>query len=319
MRVFLLSVALLVATVASGQLVFPDGSTQTTAFPTPNNVVYVPATGTDGDNGSDLRDAIAAISDASFGNPYVIQLDPGTYDVGATTLTLKDGVHIKGAHFDSTEIEGSAATILSLTAGYATISDCRLENKTGAQTIFQATGTETEAELLDVIVEIKDGSTGTVTGVAASGGADVVLSRCIIEFDGTRSGSTTLGVSITGTNTSCDVLHSEIDIIEIASATASAIGVRSGSGSEIEIFSSRIEGSNEADGTGRAIDVLSGGEVICTGAEVVSNQTALSNAGGFAGMAVLFFGTIPAENPPTGPGDSTFTLYSQCSLEYADL
>ena len=62
-------------------------------------------------NGVELRDALASITDASPIKPYVIQLAPGVYELGDTTLAMKPDVSIAGAGADSTRITGDQSQV----------------------------------------------------------------------------------------------------------------------------------------------------------------------------------------------------------------
>ena len=61
---------------------------------------------TPAENGAALRAALASITDASPTRPYVVQLAPGVYELGGTTLAMKPHVSIAGAGADATRITG---------------------------------------------------------------------------------------------------------------------------------------------------------------------------------------------------------------------
>ena len=61
---------------------------------------------TPAENGEALRAALASITDASQAKPYVIQLAPGVYELGGTTLAMKPHVSIAGAGATVTRITG---------------------------------------------------------------------------------------------------------------------------------------------------------------------------------------------------------------------
>jgi hypothetical protein len=69
-------------------------------------LVHVPATAKPGENGAALLDALNGIKDATQSSPYLITLDPGTYDVGSTMLEMKPFVEIEGASQTATIISG---------------------------------------------------------------------------------------------------------------------------------------------------------------------------------------------------------------------
>lgn len=58
-------------------------------------------------NGTALRNAMAAITDATSTKPYVISLAPGTYDLGTSSLTLKANVSLVGSGRTATVLVGN--------------------------------------------------------------------------------------------------------------------------------------------------------------------------------------------------------------------
>ena len=101
--------------------------------PTYKRTIVVGPVGGDTENGVALRNALASITDASADKPYLVYIEPGTYDVGSAPLAMKDGVNMQGAGsiFDSgTHIVGhvsGAATGVILGAG-AELRDLSVEN-----------------------------------------------------------------------------------------------------------------------------------------------------------------------------------------------
>jgi hypothetical protein len=79
--------------------------------------VVVSPTGTDIENGTALRNALAGITDASATKQYLIYIEPGTYELGTATLHMKSHVDIQGAGELQTVITsdgagcGAAATV----------------------------------------------------------------------------------------------------------------------------------------------------------------------------------------------------------------
>lgn len=70
----------------------------------------VTARGTPTENGTELRQALDAITDSSCEKPYLLQLEPGTYDLGPVPLTMKECVDISGAGELITTVTGSGAS-----------------------------------------------------------------------------------------------------------------------------------------------------------------------------------------------------------------
>jgi hypothetical protein len=59
--------------------------------------VVVSPVGTDTQNGTALLDAISNITDASASKPYLIHIEPATYDLGNGSLSMKEWVDIEGS------------------------------------------------------------------------------------------------------------------------------------------------------------------------------------------------------------------------------
>jgi hypothetical protein len=74
------------------------------------SVVRVAHSGVDVDSGAALRDALALITDAAAARPYLIQLDPGVYDLGTTPLLLKPYVGLRGADRTLTILQSHGST-----------------------------------------------------------------------------------------------------------------------------------------------------------------------------------------------------------------
>lgn len=53
-------------------------------------------------SGTALKNAVAAISDASAAKPYLVKVEPGVYDLGSSKLQMKSFVDIEGSGIDTT-------------------------------------------------------------------------------------------------------------------------------------------------------------------------------------------------------------------------
>lgn len=71
-----------------------------------NRIRTVAATGTPTENCQSLRDVLSSITDNSVSNRYLVQLEPGDYDCGTTTVFVYEGIALVGAGLDHTTIEG---------------------------------------------------------------------------------------------------------------------------------------------------------------------------------------------------------------------
>ena len=84
------------------------------------NIVRVHVVGTPAQNGAALLDAMAGITTNSPSNPFLMQIGPGTFDIGAATLNLKPWVSVEGSGLTVTYIMGEArANPAAVVAGSA--------------------------------------------------------------------------------------------------------------------------------------------------------------------------------------------------------
>ncbi|MDA8082762.1 MAG: hypothetical protein M0024_03770 [Nitrospiraceae bacterium] len=101
---------------------------------TPNNasigniVVVSPRAGSSATaNGTALLNTLAMIVDASASNKYLIKLGPGTFNLGASMLSMKQYVDIEGSGKELTVITSSSDGTGTVHAG-STASRCTLRN-----------------------------------------------------------------------------------------------------------------------------------------------------------------------------------------------
>src|SRR5918994_2158644 len=105
--------------------------------------VVVSPTGTDIENGTALKNALAGITDASATKPYLLYIEPGTYDLGTfgggnlPTIRMKPHVDIQGA--------GELQTLITSKSSCGAGSTLYGANDTEVRFLtVRATGTETE-------------------------------------------------------------------------------------------------------------------------------------------------------------------------------
>lgn len=89
------------------------------------NVVTVAKSGGDF---SDIKAALASITDASSANPYVIYVGPGEYTISDTPIQMKNGISIIGSGKKSTILKGAINTSTESTSAIIVGSPASLEN-----------------------------------------------------------------------------------------------------------------------------------------------------------------------------------------------
>jgi hypothetical protein len=67
-------------------------------------------------SGTALRNALAGIASPSSTNRWLVKIEPGTYDIGTTSLQMQSWVDIEGSGIDATTIRG-AVDAIGLNAG----------------------------------------------------------------------------------------------------------------------------------------------------------------------------------------------------------
>jgi hypothetical protein len=79
--------------------------------PSFKSTVVVSPVGTDSENGTALLDALSGITDASATNPYLLYIEPGTYDLGTDSLQMKQYVDMEGSGELATTITSAISNI----------------------------------------------------------------------------------------------------------------------------------------------------------------------------------------------------------------
>jgi hypothetical protein len=70
-------------------------------------VLVSPVPGDPVASGTALRNALAGISSPSSTNRWLVKIEPGTYDIGTTSLPMRPWVNIEGSGIDATTIRGT--------------------------------------------------------------------------------------------------------------------------------------------------------------------------------------------------------------------
>jgi hypothetical protein len=100
--------------------------------------VLVSPKSTAAESGTALLNALAGITDASASNPYLLVIEPGIYDVGTSSVRMKEYVDIQGSGQTVTTIQG---TTNSESAGVLMgASHCELRNLTVKRTGWASHG-----------------------------------------------------------------------------------------------------------------------------------------------------------------------------------
>jgi hypothetical protein len=228
-----------------------------TAFASYERTVIVSPVGTNAQNGQALLNALASIKDASASKPYLLYIEPETYDLGNRTLQMKQWVDIEGSGELNTIITSTVSSNDGPPAGTVEGAD----NTEMRCLTVQHTGTTEED---DNIAILNDSGSPRLTHVSAialgDGGANHIgvsnqgssqLTMKDVTASATGNSSRNFGVEISGGSTIMN------------NVTASASGSRNpNTGVEIENGNVTIRQSKlSATGPGQDLALASGGGI----------------------------------------------------------
>ena len=143
--------------------------------------VVVSPVGTPAENGAALLAALAGITTNAAGNPWLLKLEPGLYDVGTTPLVMKDYVDLEGSGEATTTIQAPSQT---------SASDGTVDLASNSQIRF-----------------VTIANTGGGAQAVAIGGGTFTTSSTILHTTATALGGTTFNIAMS-LNCSCSVSSS---------------------------------------------------------------------------------------------------------------
>lgn len=88
---------------------YPNGTRQTGWYA---RTIIVSPLGNDSENGDRLTAVMNGITGVDSSKPFLIKLEPGIYDIGSNTLTVKPWVHLEGSGQEITFIRGNPPSSL---------------------------------------------------------------------------------------------------------------------------------------------------------------------------------------------------------------
>lgn len=142
---------------------------------------------TPADSGAALLAALSTVSSASAEKPYVLKLEPGLYDLGASTLQAKAFVDVEGSGQGITEITSTAAKPGTVSAtGNITFRELTISNRlsTGAPAL-----TANGATLVRVMVKASPVAIPVSARVSALVAQDVLLQDSIVFTEEDEAGA----------------------------------------------------------------------------------------------------------------------------------
>lgn len=179
-------------------------------------IVVSPVIGAPAASGTALLDALSGISGNSASDPFLLRIEPGIYDIGASALTMKSFVDVEGSGETATFIVASrgGATLASsaaavIAAANTELRDLAVTNTAPASSIGIAFFSNTASPNVRHVTLSSTGASQNSVGVFATSGGTMLLSDVTITATSTSGTSGAAGIQLAGTG-KATVLNSRI-------------------------------------------------------------------------------------------------------------
>lgn len=235
-----------------------DGTVTCTAAS--SHIIQVPAAGSPSANGAALISAMNGLS-PSAASPYLVKLEPGTYDLGSETLPLKAYVDLEGS--------GEERTIVSKTGDTALVDAVSLGVPDGRPEVRALTLSVSGQSVLALALQgaaitlqdMKVAASGT-TGAEAIflGGSSSLIARNVRV---SATGATSIGMELHASK--AEIWNSQVSVTGNPS-TGLYIGETSAAGLRLTEIDAPLSGS------GTAASIFDGSSFFATGGLLAGTQ-----------------------------------------------
>ncbi len=179
-------------------------------------IVVSPIPGDPTGSGNALLNALSAIAGNSASSPFLLKIEPGVYDIGATALTMKTFVDVEGSGENATFIVASRGNASLTTTAAAVIAAANAElrqlsvTNTAPGSLFSVGFfTSTSARLRDVTIHSTGATQNSIGVFATSASAKLAISRCTISGTAMSGTSSTTAVQLS-TGATVDIQNSNV-------------------------------------------------------------------------------------------------------------
>jgi hypothetical protein len=259
--------------------------------------------GTPAQNGKDLIAAVNSIDDSGASNPYLVQLGPGTYDLGELAIAMPRYVELAGAGPGVTTVTSSTETLNSAPADE--LRDLRIDAQGPAATALTVTDPMT---VYDSLVTAS-GSGATAFNIAGGGSLD--LRDSAIEVD---AGNGTSAVTALNLNSGSATLASDSVTATASSTAAVAVSNRNGSAA---LRSSTVKASGSAGSASYGLATSGTGTITADSSSIAGSAAAINNNGN--SQSTIRVGASKVDGAALTPGFGTVTCVASYSAAYAPL
>jgi hypothetical protein len=277
-------------------------------------IVVSPVVGDSAASGTALLTALNGISGHGSSNPYLVKIEPGVYDIGASALTMKTSVDIEGSGEEATFIVSSRGNS-SLTSNAAAIigaANAELRQLTLTNTApGSLMGVGFFANSLGVrITNVTISSTGAATnsiGLFCTSSGTVTMSRTTITATAMGVTSGAAGISLS-TGAKVNVLNSSVTSTGIG-GTGANVGVALTSQTAAVTIDSCTIIATGTGGSNTGVSVAPGTATITNStiqADTNGQRTAVSTSASASSIANVFHSRLLAL--ATGSNGSELSL-----------
>jgi hypothetical protein len=178
-----------------------SGLTNLNAQPKYTRTVVVGPVGTPAQNGAALLAALAGITTAAPGNPWLLKLEPGIYAVGTTSVVMKPFVDVEGSGEGVTRITGQGNASNAVGTVHA-VSNSELRfltvENTGGAAFAKPLLVDGGAPRISHVTLVGFGASTESQGFFASNGASPTVSHLTANVSATGSAASFAVLNITG-------------------------------------------------------------------------------------------------------------------------
>ena len=201
-------------------------------------------------NGTTLVAALNAITGASASNPYLLKIEPGVYDLGGSSLTMKPYVDVEGSGEDVTQISAAASAASSgatlIGSNNSEVRDLTVANRGGAgyaQAILAGGGINNSFRVNRVTVNASNGTIYSA-GIFNNQGSPLIQNSTIA----ITSTATSTCYGINNSSNAALIINNRITVSCNANNSGISYGIYSNGSSVVSLQNNLLNVSNSGVG-----------------------------------------------------------------------
>jgi hypothetical protein len=260
--------------------------------------------GTPAQNGQALLAAIKSIDDSGAANPYLVQLGPGTYDLGQGAIELPRYVELAGAGPAVTTVSSSSDNTVADGPGDE-LRDVHIDAQGPAAGAVTATNSMT---VYDSTLSAS-GSGATAVNVGGNGSIDARDSTIEVDAGNGSSAVTALNLN-SGSATLANV------DVTATSSSGDAVAVSNRSGAAA-LRSSTVKASGAGGSASYGLATSGSGTITADSSSIAGSAAAINNNGN--SQSTIKVGASKVDGAALTPGFGTVTCVASYSAGYAPL